>query len=82
MHRVNLWTIRCLSQGGYTLDCPHRERLGYGDGQVSVESCIMNFWMPAFYEKWATDWCDGADPTTGYMPHTAPQYKSGGGGPA
>ena len=82
MHQVNLWTLRCLSQCGFMSDCPHRERLGYGDGQVSIESCIMNFRMAPFYEKWATDWCDGADPESGYMPHTAPQYKSGGGGPA
>ena len=82
MHAVNLWTLRCLSQSGYMSDCPHRERLGYGDGQVSIESCIMNFRMAPFYEKWAIDWCDGADEKTGYLPHTAPQYKSGGGGPA
>ncbi|MEI8197935.1 MAG: alpha-L-rhamnosidase C-terminal domain-containing protein, partial [Phycisphaerae bacterium] len=50
--------------------------------QVSIESCIMNFRMAPFYDKWATDWCDGADEMTGYMPHTAPQYKTGGGGPA
>ena len=82
MHEVNLWTLRVLSQSGFLSDCPHRERLGYGDGQVSIESCIMNFRMAPFYDKWATDWCDGADPETGYLPHTAPQYKSGGGGPA
>jgi len=81
MHKVNLWTIRCLSQGGYLSDCPHRERLGYGDGQVSIESCMMNFMMQPFYDKWSTDWCDGADPDTGYVPHTAPQ-GIGGGGPA
>jgi alpha-L-rhamnosidase len=81
MHAVNLWTIRCLSQCGFLSDCPHRERMGYGDGQVSIESCIMNFRMAPFYDKWATDWCDGAE-ANGYLPHTAPQYKSGGGGPA
>ncbi|MCX6878132.1 MAG: family 78 glycoside hydrolase catalytic domain [Verrucomicrobia bacterium] len=82
MHQVNLWTIQCLSQSGYLSDCPHRERLGYGDGQVSIESCMMNFMMQPFYGKWSTDWFDGADPDTGYLPHTAPQYKCGGGGPA
>lgn len=82
MHEVNLWTIHSLSQGGFLADCPHRERLGYGDGQVSVESSIMNFQMAPFYDKWSTDWCDGANPDNGYLPHTAPQYKSGGGGPA
>ena len=81
MHEVNLWTLRCLSQCGFLSDCPHRERMGYGDGQVSIESCIMNFRMAPFYDKWATDWCDGAE-ANGYLPHTAPHYKSGGGGPA
>jgi alpha-L-rhamnosidase len=81
MHAVNLWTIRCLSQSGFLSDCPHRERLGYGDGQVSIESCVMNFGMQPFYDKWSTDWVDGANPKTGYLPHTAPQGY-GGGGPA
>ena len=79
MHQVNLWTIRSLTQCGYLSDCPHRERLGYGDGQVSIESCMMNFMMQPFYDKWSTDWCDGADPETGYIPHTAPQGIGGGG---
>jgi alpha-L-rhamnosidase len=82
MHEVNLWTVRALSQCGFLSDCPHRERAGYGDGQVSIESCMMNFRMQNYYDKWATDWCDGADPATGYLPHTAPQYQFGGGGPA
>jgi len=81
MHQVNLWTILCLSQSGFLSDCPHRERLGYGDGQVSIESCVMNYMMQPFFSKWSTDWVDGANPDTGYMPHTAPQ-GSGGGGPA
>lgn len=81
MHLVNLWTILCLSQSGFLSDCPHRERLGYGDGQVSIESCIMNLGMQPFYDKWSTDWVDGVNPKTGYMPHTAPQGY-GGGGPA
>jgi alpha-L-rhamnosidase len=81
MHQVNLWTIQCLSQSGFLSDCPHRERLGYGDGQVSIENCMMNFMMQPFYSKWSTDWVDGADPNTGYMPHTAPNGP-GGGGPA
>ncbi len=80
MHQVNLWTIHCLSQSGFLSDCPHRERLGYGDGQVSIESCMMNFGMQPFYDKWSTDWVDLAKPD-GYLPHTAPQ-GGGGGGPA
>lgn len=82
MHAVNLYTIHNLSQSGFLSDCPHRERLGYGDGQVSIESCIMNFEMQPFYDKWATDWIDRADPATGYIPHVAPTLYNAGGGPA
>jgi alpha-L-rhamnosidase len=82
MHEVDLRTMHSLSQGGYMSDCPHRERLGYGgDGQVSIDSCIMNFQMPGFYEKWIADWRDVQDPATGFIPHTAPQGEGGGGPP-
>jgi alpha-L-rhamnosidase len=80
IHQMNLWTLRCLNLGGYMVDCPHRERLGYGDGQLGVESLIMSSNAPAFYAKWTDDWFDGqAD--TGDLPHTAPDC-GGGGGPA
>jgi alpha-L-rhamnosidase len=81
IHAVNIWTLRCLNLGGFLADCPHRERLGYGDHNVSIETSIMNFWMPAFYQKWIRDWRDVQDPETGMIPHTAPQ-RVGGGGPA
>jgi alpha-L-rhamnosidase len=80
IHAVNLWTMRCLNLGGYYVDCPHRERKGYGDGQVAIESLMMNRHAPAFYEKWAGDWLDGQD-GDGFFPHTAPN-DGGGGGPA
>ncbi len=79
IHRMNLWTLRCLDLGGYLVDCPHRERLGYGDGQVSAEGCLMNFWMPNFYGKWLRDWRDGQHPQSGEMPYVAPDDKTGGG---
>lgn len=80
IHEVNLWTLRCLDLGGYMVDCPHRERLGYGDGQVSIESLIMNRHVADFYGKWAVDWLAGQDQSTGDLPHTAPK-AGGGGGP-
>jgi alpha-L-rhamnosidase len=81
IHHLTLWTIRCLNLGGYMVDCPHRERLGYGDGQVSVESQAYNLWSPAFYQKWSGDWREAQHPDTGDIPHTAPAW-GGGGGPA
>ncbi len=79
IHQVNLWTLRCLNLGGYMVDCPHRERLGYGDGQVGIESLVMSRDVAAFYGKWAEDWLDGQDPSTGNLPHTAPNCGGGGG---
>jgi alpha-L-rhamnosidase len=80
IHKVNVWTLRSLNLGGYMVDCPHRERLGYGDGQLGVESMAMSRNAPAFYAKWTEDWLDGQK-GTGDLPHTAPD-EGGGGGPA
>jgi alpha-L-rhamnosidase len=49
IHELNRYTFRCLDIGGYYVDCPHRERLGYGDGQVAVETGIYNFDLGSFY---------------------------------
>ena len=77
--RVNQWTQRSLNLGGYFVDCPHRERLGYGDGQVAAEGFMTSFGGYGFYRKWLMDWRirQGAD---GSMPHMAP-FAMGGGGP-
>lgn len=79
MHDVNDWTLRCLNQGAVYVDCPTRERLGYGDGQVSVESSIMNYYMPNFYRKFVKDWILRQDSISGAMPNVAPNYFGGGG---
>jgi alpha-L-rhamnosidase len=81
IHQVNLWTLRCLDLGGYKVDCPHRERLGYGDGQVGIESLAMNRDAAAFYGKWAVDWLEAQNPATGEIPYTAPKFCDSGGGP-
>ncbi|MBD3184285.1 Bacterial alpha-L-rhamnosidase [Candidatus Poribacteria bacterium] len=61
-------------------DCPHRERLGYtGDGQLTAETSMYNFWMPGFYTKWITDMADAQNSKSGFVPHTAPFYGGGGG---
>ncbi len=76
-----MWTFRSLSLGGYTVDCPHRERMGYGgDAHATMETAMTNFGMGAFYTKWLGDWRDVQKPD-GDLPYTAPTYF-GGGGPA
>lgn len=70
-----------LSTGGMTVDCPHRERLGYGgDGHTSLEIALDAFSSAPFFSKWTQDWCDMQEPD-GRIFHTAPTM-GGGGGPA
>jgi len=83
IYETTLWTYRCLSLGGYTVDCPHRERLGYGgDAHATMETAMLNFAGGAFYTKWLADWRDAQDPQTGDLPHVAPPWTFAGGGPA
>lgn len=79
IYRLNEWTQRCLDLGGYYSDCPHRERMGYGDGQVAAEGFMSSFRADGFYRKFLEDWRllqkgDGA------LPNSAP-FGGGGGGP-
>ncbi len=54
-----LWTYSNLSLGGMIVDCPQRERMGYGgDAHATSETGMANFNMAAFYEKWMQDWRD------------------------
>jgi alpha-L-rhamnosidase len=77
------WTYQCLTLGGYVVDCPHRERLGYGgDAGTSIETGLFNFDTGALYNKWSADWRAAQDSATGDLPYTAPNYQDqGGGGP-
>jgi alpha-L-rhamnosidase len=53
------WTYQNLSIGGYVVDCPQRERLGYGgDAHATCETGMFNFKTAAFYTKWMEDWRD------------------------
>ncbi len=82
IYDTTMWTYQCLTLGGYVVDCPHRERLGYGgDGGTSLETGMFNFDMAGLYTKWLGNWRD-AQIKSGDLPYTAPAYKDqGGGGP-
>jgi len=81
IHEMMCWTYKCLSLGGYTVDCPHRERLGYGgDSGTSMEMGMLNFRTGPFYAKWAADWRD-AQNAEGDVPYTVPFSQEAGGGP-
>jgi alpha-L-rhamnosidase len=83
IYRLVTWTYECLSLGGYVVDCPTRERLGYGgDAGTSIETGLFNFDTGSLYSRWAANWRDAQDPKSGDVPYTAPNYPDqGGGGP-
>jgi alpha-L-rhamnosidase len=59
IYRSTLWTFENLSLGGYVVDCPHRERMGYGgDAHATIGAALNNYDLGAFYTKWAEDWRD------------------------
>jgi alpha-L-rhamnosidase len=75
-------TYEDLTLGGYVVDCPTREKLGYGgDAGTSFETGMYNFSSGGLYNRWLVNWRDSQDPS-GSLPHTAPYYfNRGGGGP-
>jgi len=76
------WTYRCLTLGSLVVDCPNRERLGYGgDSGTSMEMGMTNFQTATLYSKWLYDWRD-SQVADGDLPHTAPSPHVAGGGPA
>lgn len=59
IYETTLWTFEDLSLGGYVVDCPHRERMGYGgDAHATTECGLNNYSLGAFYTKWSQDWRD------------------------
>lgn len=64
------WTFENLAIGGFVVDCPQRERLGYGgDAHATCETGMYNYKLGAFYTKWMQDWRDvqGTEPIVGNM---------------
>lgn len=81
IYRTTLWTFENLSIGNYVVDCPHRERCGYGgDALSTTRTALGNYQLGAFYNKWMEDWRDVQD-ADGNVPYTAPT-RIGGGGPS
>lgn len=81
IHDMVHYTLRCLSLGGYLVDCPQIERLGYGgDGNASTLTAQTMFNMGPLYDHWLQTWADCMR-EDGSMPHTAPNPYPAGGGP-
>lgn len=77
------WTFQNLSLGGYVVDCPQRERCGYGgDAHATTETGLLNYQLGALYTKWMQDWRDvqGTESMVGDMnnPYWAHQQVGSG----
>lgn len=80
IHDMVQRTLRCITFSGYSVDCPHLERMGYGgDGNSSTMTIQTMFDAVSTYYNWIQAWADAQDPDGG-MPHVAPA-GGGGGGP-
>ena len=81
IYETDLRTFRANTVEGYTEDCPHRERQGYGEEQFATAwGCgIPNYDAGAYYAKIIRDWCDVQQPN-GWINHTAPQINRHYGG--
>lgn len=70
LHDRIKWTFENLSIGGFIVDCPQRERMGYGgDAHATTETGMLNYQLGDFYSKWMQDWRDvqGTEPMVGNM---------------
>jgi len=81
IHKMVRWTYRSLKLGGQTVDCPQRERVGYGDGQTVMDVGCYNFNASTLYTKWSENWWD-EQKEDGFVPFVAPTPHETGGGPA
>lgn len=81
IHNMVQYTLRCLTLGGYMVDCPQIERLGYGgDGNASTLTVQTMFNLSPLYMNWMQAWADCMR-EDGSMPHTSPNPYAAGGGP-
>jgi alpha-L-rhamnosidase len=82
IYKTTMYTFDCVTAGGVSVDCPHRERLGYGgDGQITSKTALYAFDLGALYTKWLGNFRDVQDPATGELPNIAPYPHGAGGGP-
>lgn len=82
IYETDIWTFLANTTEGYTADCPHRERIGYGEVQVATSWGIgfPNFKANAFYSKIVKHWADVQE-ENGWFHHTIPHINEHFGGP-
>lgn len=81
IYEADLRTYIANTVNGVTMDCPHRERYGYGEIALACAwGCsIPNYESAAYYRKAAQDWFD-VQREDGFVNTIAPQVYKGAGG--
>ena len=81
IYETDLRTYLSCSVNGVTMDCPHRERYGYGEVALACTwgCAIPNFESAPYYRKVARDWFD-VQRDDGFVNTIAPQVYKGAGG--
>lgn len=79
IHDMVKYTLSCLTFGGYMVDCPHIERMGYGGDGNSSTNTLQTLWdVRDTYINWLQAWSDAMQPD-GELPYVAPAFPTGGG---
>ena len=81
IYETDLRTYIANTVNGVVMDCPHRERYGYGEIALACAwGCgLPNFESAAFYTKSIRDWFD-VQREDGFVNTIAPQTYNGAGG--
>ena len=82
IYETDLWTFRATTINGVTMDCPHRERLGYGEVAFATSWGIglPNYESGAYYTKLIQGWMD-VQHADGSLYFVAPTPNKTWGGP-
>ena len=81
IYETDLRTYIANTVNGVTMDCPHRERFGYGEIALACSwgCAIPNYESAPYYRKAARDWFD-VQREDGFVNTIAPQVYKGAGG--
>jgi alpha-L-rhamnosidase len=76
IYETDMWTWRANLIEGFTMDCPHRERLGYGEVAFACAwgIALPNYETGALWTKQVRDWSDVQE-ESGRIPPIAPQIN-------
>ena len=81
IYETDIRTFIANTVNGVTMDCPHRERYGYGEIQLACSwGCsIPHFLAAPYWRKVSRDWAD-VQRDDGFINTIAPQIYNGAGG--